>query len=169
MSRNPVIAVVGSGRDDSPAVPVAAQLGRLIAEQGWVLLSGGRNAGVMRAVNEGAKRAGGLTVGLLPHRSSEVAPGVDVAIFTDLGNARNNLIVLSADVVVACGVEGPGTASEVALAIKNGTPLILLGVSETARLFFNSLGQGMIRWAQSPEQTIELIRQILDCGKQSHP
>ena len=167
MPRKPVIAVVGSGRDDSPAVPVARLLGRLIAEQGWVLLSGGRNAGVMRAVNEGAKLGGGLTVGLLPRRDCDVAGGVDLAIFTDLGNARNNLIVLSADVVVACGVEGAGTASEAALAIKNGTPLILLGASETARSFFNSLAQGTIHSAQSPEQAIELIRRILDFGRQA--
>src|SRR5688572_24378440 len=102
MARIPLIAVVGSGREIEAAVANARELGKLIAENGWVLITGGRNAGVMKAANEGAKQVdGSMTVGILPSPNVEVSPGVDVAIITDVGQARNNIIILSADVVVA--------------------------------------------------------------------
>lgn len=104
----------------------AYQLGKLIAQQGWVLLSGGRNVGVMDAASRGAKSVGGLTVGILPHNSLEgVSEAIDIPILTDMGQARNNINVLSSDVVIACGM-GLGTASEVALALKNDKPVIIL-------------------------------------------
>jgi uncharacterized protein (TIGR00725 family) len=40
-------------------------LGTLIAQEGWVLLTGGKNVGVMDAVSRGVKAAKGLTVGIL--------------------------------------------------------------------------------------------------------
>ena len=127
MSRRPVIAIVGAGSEVEPAISNARELGRLIAEKGWVLITGGRDAGVMKAANEGAKAAkDSLTIGILPNQSVSVSPAVDVAIVTDMGEARNNIIVMSADLIIACRVNGPGTASEVALAIKGGKKVILL-------------------------------------------
>ena len=161
MSRKAVIAVVGSGKDNAAEISTARELGRLIAANGWVLITGGRNAGVMRAANEGAKEADGLTIGILPNRGSEVAADVDVAIVTDIGQARNNIIVLSADVVVACGVEGAGTASEVALALKNGKPVILLGASDAAAIFFREIGSGHVESSATPAAAVELITEIL--------
>ena len=119
MGRKLSIAVIGIGQEIEPSISRARELGRLIAEKGWILITGGRDAGVMKAANGGsAKDAGGLTIGILPDRETEISPAVDVAIITDMGEARNNIIVLSADVVVACGVDDPGTASEVALGIE---------------------------------------------------
>lgn len=163
MKRRKQIAVVGSGDDTmEPAVSHARVLGELIAKEGWILLSGGRDAGVMRAVNEGAKKvAGSLTVGILPGPEAAVAPGVDVALITGLGNARNNVIVLSADAVIACGVDGPGTASEVALALKNGTPVVLMAAEEDAAAFFRRIGKGKILTAATPQEAVGLIRSIL--------
>src|SRR5687767_11731682 len=85
MTRKPVIALVGTGRDIEPALSNARELARLIARNGWVLITGGRNAGVMKAANEGAKEEGGLTVGILPGRDTEVSSAVDIAIITDVG------------------------------------------------------------------------------------
>ena len=66
-----VAGVVGPGEDAKPAdLTNARELGRLFAMDGWVVLSGGRDAGVMREVNRGAKSVGGLTVGVLPSASS---------------------------------------------------------------------------------------------------
>ena len=97
----------------------AEQLGQLIAQHGWILLTGGRKAGVMEAASRGAKNAGGLTIGILPNNNTDgINEDVDIAIITDLGNARNNINVLSSQVVIACGM-GIGTASEIALALKN--------------------------------------------------
>jgi uncharacterized protein (TIGR00725 family) len=137
---------------------MARQLGELIAAEGWVVLSGGRNAGVMKAVSEGAKAKGGLTVGLLPDKSSTVAPEVDVAIFTDMNNARNNLIGLSSNVVVACGLDGPGTTSEVALALKNGKKVILLGADAAAQAFFKSMRRDSVFVADTPQKAVQIIK-----------
>jgi len=162
MPRKPVIAVIGAGQDVEPAVSNAGVLGRLIAENGWVLLTGGRDAGVMKAANEGAKDVeGSLTIGILPNREAEVSAVVDVAIITDTGEARNNIIVLSADVVVACGVDGAGTASEVSLAIKNGKYVVLLGTNETATQFFKEIGHDQIHIAETPEETVSQVKRLL--------
>lgn len=162
MPRRTVIAVIGSGRDVEPAVSNAQEVGRLIAKNRWVLLSGGRDAGVMRAANRGAKEVeGNLTVGILPNREAAVSPDVDVAIVTDTGHSRNNIIVLSADVVIACGVDGAGTASEVALALKNRKPVVLLGSSEQAIGFFSTIGTDLLHNAESPSQAIDVVQGIL--------
>jgi len=140
----------------------AYEIGRLVAERGWVLITGGRNAGVMKAANEGAKMAKeSLTIGILPDGNTEVSPAVDIAIVTDTGEARNNIIVLSADVIIACGVEDPGTASEVALALKAGKPVILLNANAPATNFFNGLGGKMIHIAPTTEQAVEMARDLI--------
>jgi uncharacterized protein (TIGR00725 family) len=165
MARKPVIAIIGSGRDIEPAVTNARKLGRLVAESGWVLISGGRDDGVMKAANEGAKKVKqSVTIGILPNREAEVSSDVDVAIVTDTGEARNNIIVLSADVVIACGVDGAGTASEISLAIKNGKPVVLLGASEAASAFFAYIGLDQISTASSPSEAIDIVNAIVDRG-----
>jgi uncharacterized protein (TIGR00725 family) len=162
MPRRPTIAVVGAGREIEPAVSNARELGRLIAEQGWILITGGRDAGVMRAANEGANSAkDSLTVGILPNRNVEISPDVDVAIITDTGEARNNIIVLSADVIIACGVEGAGTASEVALALKNGKQVILLGTNDEARKFFGQIGENGMHVAQSAKEAVRIASDLM--------
>jgi uncharacterized protein (TIGR00725 family) len=104
-------------------------VGRLLAEHGAVLVCGGLG-GAMEAACRGAKQAGGTTVGLLPGESrSDANRFVDVAIPTGLGEARNALVVRSADVVVAVG-GGYGTLSEIALALKIGKRVVGLGTWE---------------------------------------
>jgi uncharacterized protein (TIGR00725 family) len=163
MSRRPVIAVAGTGNQTEPAVSSARELGRLIAEHSWVLITGGRNAGVMRAANEGAKAvSNGLTIGILPDSKTEVSPAVDVAIVTDTGEARNNVIVLSADVVIACGVEDPGTASEVSFALKAGRFVIVIAASQAARDFFTEIAGQNINFVDRPEDAIELAKSFTE-------
>ena len=155
---------MGAGEPSAATLEAARRLGRLIAEAGWIVLTGGRPAGVMEAASAGAKEVpGSLTLGILPSGSDGlVSPHVDVAIFTGMGDARNAINVLSSDVVVACGVEGPGTASEVALALKAGRPLVLLAPSPEASAFFRGLrGGGVLHEVPSPEAVIALIDQHL--------
>ena len=163
MARKPVIAIIGAGREVEPAVSHARELGRMVAENGWVLITGGRDRGVMKAANQGAKQAKeGLTIGIIPDRIEELSPSVDVAIITQMGQARNNIIALSADVVIACGVDGAGTASEVALALKNGKEVILLGSKGVAAEFFSGLAVDRVHVAKSCENAIGLVAEILD-------
>jgi uncharacterized protein (TIGR00725 family) len=140
----------------------AYQLGRLLSEDGWIVLSGGRDAGVMREVNRGAKSVpGSLTVGILPSASSRVSADVDVVIITEMHNARNNINVLSSRVIIACGNGGPGTASEIALALKADRPVILLGADDLTQAFFQRLGGDKVEVADSPATAVAAARQFL--------
>lgn len=139
----------------------AYQLGRRIAIEGWVLLTGGRKSGVMDAASQGAKAAGGLTVGILPNNDTRnISEAVDIAIITDLGNGRNNINVLSVDVVIACGM-GLGTASEVALALKNGKTVVLLGQDRQSQSFWQNLASNHVFFADNPEVAIASVKTIL--------
>ncbi len=153
---------MGEGEAADPAaVSAARELGRLIAGQGWVVLSGGRDAGVMQAVNAGAKEIpGSLTVGILPTAQARPSPDVDIVIVTDLHEARNNINVLSSDVVVACGRAGAGTISEIALALKNGKTVLLLASDRAAIDLFQPIGKARIIVVQTPTEAIETIQHL---------
>lgn len=114
------IAVIGHGKATSQECEAAYATGRMIAVNGAVLVCGGLG-GVMEAVCKGAKAAGGTTVGILPGTEGG-NPYLDITIRTGLGIARNALVVLSGDAVVAVGGKY-GTLSEIAIALKNGRPV----------------------------------------------
>jgi uncharacterized protein (TIGR00725 family) len=120
------IAVVGSGTADARLEALAEALGREIALAGAVLVCGGLG-GVMEAACRGARSAGGRTLGILPGESRDGQnPHLDLSIVTGMGHARNALVARSADAVIALR-GGPGTLSEIALAIKMGRPVVGLG------------------------------------------
>jgi uncharacterized protein (TIGR00725 family) len=154
-----IIGVMGGGRVSSRAVAEAYELGMLIARQGWILLNGGRNVGVMEASARGAAEHGGLTVGILPDADrSRMADSIHIPICTGLGSARNAINVLSSDVVVACA-GGPGTISEIALALKHEKPVITLNMP-TGPLFEEWRTNGRLQAVASPGQVIVLIREM---------
>ncbi len=100
-------------------------MGELVATAGATLISGART-GVMEAASRGAKKAGGLVVGILPGAvKSESNPYVDVIILTEMGHARNVIIANSSDCLIAVA-GGFGTLSEIALALKTGKPVVTL-------------------------------------------
>ena len=122
-----VVGVMGGAQVSNAVLADAREIGRLIARSDWVLLTGGRDCGVMAEASRGAAEAGGLVIGVLPGDSADgVAPGVDIAIPTGMGDARNAINVLASHVVIALP-GGAGTASEIALALKCGRPVVLLG------------------------------------------
>lgn len=160
--RKTIIGVMGAG--DSATVKdlqLAEQLGQAVAENNWVLLTGGRNSGAMDAASRGAQASDGLVIGVLPSNNTVgVSDAVDIAIVTDMGNARNNINVLSSNVVIVCGM-GLGTASEIALALKNHKPVILLNQSELTRQFFASFASPQLFYAQTVEGAIAQVQTIL--------
>ena len=164
MPRRRVVGIMGAGTPSERCARDARELGRLVAEAGWVVLTGGRPNGVMAAAAAGAKEvAGGLTLGIIPSAAGAVGPDIDLAVFTGMGDARNVINVLSSDVVVACGVEGPGTASEVALALKAEKPVILLGASAAARDFFHRVAAaGRLLEADTASEAIRLVRDVME-------
>jgi len=155
---------MGASDPRPSTLEAARRLGRLLAEAGWVVLTGGRPAGVMDAASAGAKSVpGSLTLGILPTGpDGPVSEHVDLAVFTGVNEARNLVNVLSSDVVIACGVESAGTASEVALALKAGRPTILLAAEPEAAAFFRTIaGPATLHEAATPEAAIALIERSL--------
>lgn len=138
-------------------------LGKLFAVEGWLTLSGGRNVGVMDAVSRGAKEHGGMTIGILPDEHKDhMSSFIDIPILTGMGSARNNINVLTADIVVACGM-GAGTLSEIALAIKAGKAVIMLHVTEEGGAFLHSLDkQQLLHTAYSAFEVKNKISELLD-------
>jgi uncharacterized protein (TIGR00725 family) len=163
MSRT-IVGIMGPGEEASAAVcHRAAALAMLIANEGWALLTGGRSAGVMHAAAAAAKRAGGLTIGILPGRDeSEASDAIEIAIATGLGEARNLVNVLSSRVVFVCGMNA-GTASEVALAIKARRPVVLVDPDAETAAFFHAIDPG-VHVAATPDDAIALARRILGGG-----
>jgi uncharacterized protein (TIGR00725 family) len=126
------VAVVGAGDASEDEQRQAELVGRALGEAGAVVVCGGLG-GVMEAACRGAKSAGGTTVGILPGTTRSAAnPFVDVAIATGLGEMRNALVVRSSDALIAVGGEF-GTLSEIALALKDGKPVVGLGTWQLAR------------------------------------
>jgi uncharacterized protein (TIGR00725 family) len=104
----------------------AHEVGRLLARAGATVLNGGGN-GVMAAVSAGARSAGGLVVGVRPGATKDGAnPDLSVVLATNIGEARNAILVWSADAVIVVGGSW-GTLSELALARRRGAPVISLG------------------------------------------
>jgi len=116
------VAVVGPGDAADDLVALATEAGRLLAQAGHVVVTGGLG-GVMAAAARGVAEAGGTAVALLPGSSRDAAsPGHSIVVPTGLGEMRNALVVRSADAVLAIGGAW-GTLSEIALAVRTGVPV----------------------------------------------
>jgi uncharacterized protein (TIGR00725 family) len=127
--REPYVAVVGPSAGTPAELAIGEAVGRLLAEAGAVLVCGGMG-GMMEAAAGGAIGAGGRTVGILPSASRlEGNPYLTVAVATGMGEARNAIVVRTADVLIAVHGEY-GTLSEIALALKIGKPVVGLGTWE---------------------------------------
>lgn len=160
MTRKIIIGVMGGGAASRSDLDAAYRLGQLIAQNGWVLLNGGRAAGIMDASARGARDAGGLTVGVLPGDDhAGMSASIDIPILTGMGSARNMINVLSSDVVVACP-GGAGTISEIALALKSARPVILLNF-DLGPLFSAYSTSGQLAHASTPDEAITQIRALL--------
>jgi uncharacterized protein (TIGR00725 family) len=123
-SNRPIqIGVLGASAPSDELYAAAERIGELIANAGATLVCGGLG-GVMEAASKGASKAGGLVVGVLPGADpGDANEHVSVAVATDMGHARNTIIVRSSDAAIAVG-GGYGTLSEIALAMKCGVPVV---------------------------------------------
>jgi uncharacterized protein (TIGR00725 family) len=131
MNRDIYVAVVGPSAATPTEHALGEEIGRLIAEAGAVLVCGGLG-GLMEAAASGCAHAGGRSVGILPGERTDANPYVTVAVATGMGEARNAIVVRTADVVIAVSGEF-GTLSEIALALKMGKPVVGLDTWELSK------------------------------------
>lgn len=166
--RKPVVGVMGGSSVSEAVFAMARELGRLIAQRGWVLLNGGRNQGVMAASAKGAKEAGGFVVGVLPDKTDRQAtPDLDIAIMTAMGDGRNLINVLSSDVVIACP-GALGTLSEITYALKHGKTVILLA-RESEPSVERHAKRGQLLVAADPEEAVDHAAQVLAAHSNGAP
>ena len=137
------VAVIGSGREHEAR---AEEVGRLLAERGCTVVTGGLGE-VMEAAARGAKSAGGTTIGILPGQTrAEANEWIDHAVVTGVGHARNLAVVASGDAVIAVGGRW-GTLAEIGFAHVLGRPVVILEPGWEL--------EGVPR-ASSPQEAVEL-------------
>jgi uncharacterized protein (TIGR00725 family) len=137
------VSVIGSGVEHEER---AEEVGRLLAERGATVITGGRGE-VMAAAARGAKSAGGTTIGILPGETRDGGNAWnDHVVVTGIGHARNLAVVASGDIVIAVG-GSYGTLAEIGLALTLGRHVVVLEPGWEV--------QGTAR-AQTPEQAVEL-------------
>ena len=151
----PYVLVSGAGEPRDPAlVDTATAAGRLLADRGWLVLTGGLG-GVMAAAAAGVSEAGGTAIAILPGADRDAAsPGHTVVLPTGMGEMRNALLVRAADAVLAIGGTW-GTLSEVALAARTGVPVVTIGTDLPA------FAGPEVRVAESAEAAVEMLGGML--------
>ncbi|OGS56723.1 MAG: TIGR00725 family protein [Euryarchaeota archaeon RBG_19FT_COMBO_56_21] len=118
-----IIGVVGSSKAEPDVLKLAEEVGSEIAKRGAAVVCGGMT-GVMEAVCRGARKEGGLTIGIIPSdKKGDANPFVQIPIVTGMGMGRNVMLVKTADVIIAVGGEF-GTLSEIAHALNIGKRVI---------------------------------------------
>ena len=145
------IGVLGGRSVSDEIYAIAFDVGMEIAAKKAVLVCGGLT-GVMTAVAEGAKSAGGTTIGILPSNNADDANQyIDYPIPTGFGLARNMIIINTSDVLIAIDGEY-GTLSEITFALNSGKQVVTLlskwDFPETVK-------------ANNPRQAVELALELL--------
>ncbi len=152
------IAVIG-GSDCTPEeARLAEEVGRELARKDAILVCGGLG-GVMEAACKGASAGGGLTIGILPGGSRQTAnPYVQIPVVTNLGEARNVIVVKSAEAVIAIG-GGYGTLSEIGHALRNGIPVVGLNTWSLSR---NDRPDNSIVLAKNPVDAVNKVLNMVN-------
>jgi uncharacterized protein (TIGR00725 family) len=148
-----IIGVVGAEKCSAEMARTAEEAGAELARRNCILICGGRG-GVMEAACKGAREAGGFTIGVLPGPNrSEANKYVSVPIVTNMGEARNAIIVLSSEGIIALN-GGYGTLSEIALALKRGIPIV--GI-RTWSLAIDETSEECILQATTAAEAVEML------------
>jgi len=145
-----IVSVIGGHDCTQEVEEIAQNLGKKLAKVVDILVTGGLS-GTMKAVCQGFKDGGGLTLGILPsYEKSDANEFVDISIPTGLGLARNVLVVKSADIVVALPGRA-GTLSEIAYCLQFDVPVISLNSWEI---------KGVIK-VNTVDEAVDQVREIL--------
>lgn len=120
----------------------AYQLGKLIAKQGWTVITGGKS-GVMEAANKGCKDANGISVGVVTGDKRFTANKyVDVEVIPGTFNCGEEMtLVTMSDALIILG-GGMGTLQEITIAYRQGKPIFSI--------------RGLGGWSEKFEQVVQL-------------
>ncbi len=151
-----IIGVIGGSKINKRTYETAYNMGKLIAKNNWVLICGGLG-GVMEAVSKGAFENNGITIGILPSADKSAAnPYISIPIATNMGYARNYIIVQTADILVA--IDGKtGTLNEITAALNMNKKVISLESWDLQKI--GIFGELYII-ANTPEEAIKKIKEI---------
>ncbi len=162
MARTQILVI---GHNDSGCLQVhreaAYEAGRLIAERGAVLVTGGMG-GVMRAASQGAQEAGGVSLGIVPQNdASRANEFCDIVVPTGIGLMRDFVNVHSADGIIIVG-GGAGTLSEMCAAYMHNKPMVAIrgtgGMADRyAGEYLDHRESVVIEGADSPLDAVERI------------
>ncbi|MFC3959661.1 LOG family protein [Halovivax cerinus] len=142
------VSVIGGGEITDAESELAEAVGRELGTRGHDVVCGGLG-GTMWAVCRGASEAGGRTIGILPTNSvTDANPHVDVPIATGMGHARNALVPLNGDGVIALA-GSDGTLSEIGFARVYDRPIVGLGAVEIPTLEMET--------AESPVDAVDTL------------
>ena len=157
------IAVIGGSQASKEEVKLAEKVGRELAKQGATLVCGGLG-GIMEAACRGAQSEGGVTIGILPGKNRQAAnPYIQIPIVTNLGEARNVVVVKSAEAVIAIG-GGYGTLSEIGHALRNGIPVVGLNTWSLSR---NGQPDDSIIPAPNPIEAVNIALSLVTQANQA--
>ncbi|BDG59589.1 TIGR00725 family protein [Caldinitratiruptor microaerophilus] len=174
------IAVIGQSGEIGPKLrELARRVGAAVAAAGAILFTGGRD-GVMAAASQGAREAGGVTVGILPGDDlGQANPYVDIPITTGLTmEGRSQVLIHTADAVVAVG-GGNGTLGEISNAYLYRKPIVAVrGSGGWADRLQPVLIEGKyldhrrlvaIRFASDPEEAVRLALELAGAAPAAGP
>ena len=147
------VSVIGGSSIDDETRAQAREVGRLLGERGHTVVCGGLG-GVMEAACRGARERDAETIGILPGERRSVANDwVTTPVVTGMGNARNLMVVLNGDAVVA--VDGAtGTLSELGHALDCGRPV--------AGLDTHDIDLDGFRAVDTPRAAVDYVESAVD-------
>jgi len=159
-----IVGVIGSSKAEPELLKLAEEVGAEIARNGAAVVCGGLS-GVMEAVCRGARREGGLTIGIIPSDDKRDANQyVQIPIVTGMGMGRNVMLVKTADVLIAVGGEF-GTLSEIAHALNIGKKVIGLRTWKLERAHTRTIPN--LVEVDSPKKAVALALETISAQKQS--
>jgi len=155
-----IVSVIGSEEAGADSLRLAEEVGRALGRRGITVACGG-GGGIMEAACRGARSSGGHTIGILPgHNAGETPPNawVEFPIFTGLGAARNSIVVLAADAVIA--IDGAyGTLSEIAFALIHKKPIV--GIHTWEFSYAEHEADHILRAEDAPD-AVEMVVQLVE-------
>ena len=157
-----IVGVMGASHINEQETQTTQELARLVAQEGWIVLTGGGQSGVMGVAMKAAVEAGGETIGMNPGTKRDgCSEYATIPVFTSSGGGRNYMNIISSDVVVVPSHVSEGTLTEVAYALSEHTPLILISGNREDTEYIKRRGGDLVFTVDTPEQAIEIIKQLV--------